>query len=132
MKTFEMDKKSLKLAVQRMIEKLPQWNEDSVIYQYTDGSYACDPRSTYESVAHEHEVVEIYTCHDLDDVFPGFGERPDDAEWLMAYILSVDTLLKSSSTSQAASTLGSIKSDKKAIASRENGKLGGRPKKTGA
>ena len=35
-------------------------------------------------------------------------------------------------SSSAAATLGSIKSDKKAIASRENGKLGGRPKKTGA
>jgi hypothetical protein len=32
----------------------------------------------------------------------------------------------------AAATLGSIKSERKAIASRENGKLGGRPKKTGA
>ena len=126
MKTFEMDKKSLKLAVQRMIEKLPQWNEDAVIYQYTDGSYACDPRSTYDTVSREQDTTEIYTCHDLNDVFPGFGERPDDAGWL------IDTLLKSSSTSQAASTLGSIKSDKKAIASRENGKLGGRPKKTAA
>jgi len=43
----------------------------------------------------------------------------------------VDTLLKLS-VSSAAATLGSIKSEKKAIASRKNGKLGGRPKKTGA
>ena len=35
-------------------------------------------------------------------------------------------------SSSAASALGSIKSDKKAIASRENGKLGGRPRKTAA
>ena len=35
-------------------------------------------------------------------------------------------------SSSAASTLGSIKSERKAIASRENGKLGGRPKKTAA
>jgi hypothetical protein len=35
-------------------------------------------------------------------------------------------------SSAAAATLGSIKSKRKAIASRENGKLGGRPKKTGA
>ena len=32
-------------------------------------------------------------------------------------------------SSSAAATLGSIKSERKAIASRENGKLGGRPKK---
>ena len=37
-----------------------------------------------------------------------------------------------SRSSLAASTLGSIKSERKAIASRENGKLGGRPKKTAA
>lgn len=121
-----MNIKSLLDAINVMIEKLPTWNEDAIIYQYDDGSFSCDPRSTYESVAREHEVVEIYTCHDLDDVFPGFGERPDDAGWL------IDTLLKSSSTSQAATTLGSIKSERKAIASRENGKLGGRPKKTAA
>ena len=86
MNTKIMDKKSLEMTVQRMIEKLPQWNEDAVIYQYTDGSYACDPRSTYESIAREHEVVEIYTCHDLDDVFPGFGEHAEDAEWLVEEI----------------------------------------------
>jgi hypothetical protein len=126
MNTKIMDKKSLEIAVQRMIDGMQRWTEDAVIYQHNDGSFSCDPRSTFESVAREHEVVEIYTCHDLDDIFPGFGERPDDAGWL------IDTLLKSSSTSQAAATLGSIKSERKAIASRENGKLGGRPKKIGA
>lgn len=114
-----MNTKYLENAIDRMIEKLPTWNEDAIIYQCDDGTFDCDPRSVYDTVAREHEVVEIYTCHDLDDVFPGFGERPDDARWL------VDTIR----TSQAAATLGSIKSERKAIASRENGKLGGRPRK---
>ena len=122
MNTKTIDKKSLEIAVRRMMDGMQRWNEDAVIYQCGDGSFSCDPRSTYESVAHEHEVVEIYTCHDLDDVFPGFGERPDDAGLLVNTIAA----------SMAASVLGSIKSDRKAFASRENGKLGGRPKKTDA
>jgi len=115
-----MNTKSLETAIDCMIEKLHGWNEDAVIYRNDDGSYTCDPRSTYESVAREHEVVEIYTCHDLDDIFPGFGTEQDDAKWLLEQI----------AISNAASILGSIKSERKAAASRKNGKLGGRPKKT--
>lgn len=111
---------SLYHAINRMVEKLPTWSEGAIIYQHADGTYDCDPRSTYETVAREHSVKIIYECHDLDDVFPGFGDRPDDAHWLLDQLTN--------QVSAAAATLGSIKSERKAAASRENGKLGGRPR----
>ena len=45
------------------------------------------------------------------------------------YVVS-ESMLRFIDNSNAAAALGSIKSDKKAASSRENGKLGGRPKKT--
>lgn len=117
---------SLLAAIERMIDELPHWNEDAIIYLYSDDTYACDPRSTYNTVSREHEVVVVFECHDLDDVFPDFGNCEDDAAWLLAEIIREQL---GTDVSAAAAILGSVKSDKKAAASRENGKLGGRPKK---
>ena len=122
-----MNTKSLEHAIDRMIEKLPTWNDSAVIYQYDDGTFDCDPRSTYESVTREHPTIVIYECHDLDEIFPDFGNCEDDAAWLLAQIINN---YFGTDVSAAASTLGSIKSEKKAAASRKNGKLGGRPRKT--
>jgi hypothetical protein len=59
----------------------------------------------------------------LDGV--GGLERQPDGAWKLAM---PD---KGIDTSQAAATLGSIKSERKATAARENGRKGGRPRKTG-
>lgn len=123
-----MNTKSLLSAIEHMIESLPTWQEDAIIYQYQDGgNYACSPRSTYDTVSREHDVTMIFECHDLNDVFPDFGNCEDDAAWLLAEIIREQ--LGTTDVSAAASILGSVKSEKKAAASRENGKLGGRPKK---
>lgn len=123
-----MNTKSLENAIDRMIEKLPGWNEDAIIYEHNDGTFDCDPRSTYETIAQEHPTTVItYECHSLDEIFPGFGNCEDDAAWLLAQIINK---CLGTGVSTAASILGSVKSDKKAAASRENGKLGGRPKKS--
>jgi hypothetical protein len=121
-----MNTESLKKAIEKMVVQLPTWREDAVIYQHNDGTYACDPRSTYDTVSREYEIVEIYTCHDLDDVFPDFGSDPRDVDWLLDELVVLASL---EPISTAAATLGSIKSERKAKTSRENGKLGGRPRK---
>jgi hypothetical protein len=125
-----MNAKSLYDAIKRMIEKLPDWNEDAIIYQDlwfgALDTYHCDPRSTYETVAREHETNMIFECHDLNDIFPDFGNEEDDAAWLLAEIIREQL---GTDVSAAAETLGKITSEKKAAASRKNGKLGGRPKK---
>lgn len=118
-----MNEKTLKSAIEKMAEELPNWREDAIIYRYDDGTYACSPQSTYDTVSREHDVTIVYQCHDLNDIFPDFGEQDGDTEWL------VNELMQSEQISLAASVLGSIKTEKKARASRENGKLGGRPKK---
>lgn len=122
-----MNKQELKNAIVRMIEKLPRWNENAIIYQYEDGTDDCDPRSTYDAVAKEHKTKIIFECHDLNDVFPGFGERDTDADWLVNELTEIEKV------SSAAATLGrlggSVKSEAKSTAARENGKLGGRPRK---
>jgi hypothetical protein len=82
------NEKTLWHAIERLVEKLPTWNEDAIIYRHADGSYACDPRSTYDAVAREHKTTIIFECHDLNDIFPGFGERTvDDVDWLEENIL---------------------------------------------
>jgi hypothetical protein len=121
-----MNTRSLLAAIERMIDELPHWNEDAIIYLYDDDTYACDPRSTYDTVSREHEVTMIFECHDLNDVFTDFGNCEDDAAWLLAEIIREQL---GTNVSAAASILGSVRSEKKAAASRENGKLGGRPKK---
>lgn len=122
-----MDKKTLKNAIEKMVEELPNWREDAIIYQYDDGACACSPRSTYDTVSREHDVTVVFQCHDLDDVFPGFGERDTDADWLVNELTEIEKV------SSAAATLGrlggSVKSEAKSTAARENGKLGGRPRK---
>jgi hypothetical protein len=47
-----MNTKSLYAAIERMIEKLPNWRVDAVIYQYAEsGEFACSPpSSTYDTV----------------------------------------------------------------------------------
>ena len=61
--------------------------------------------------------------------------REDDGDGLMLWIVDfgdgqvMRTVDKKDVISAAASALGSIKSDRKAAAVRENGKRGGRPKK---
>jgi len=122
-----MNKKELRNAIERMCERLTTWNEDAIIYRHTDGRYECDPRSTYDAVAREHKTEIVFECHDLNDIFPGFGECIEDVDWLL------DSLMENEKISSAASTLGrlggSVKSDAKSAAARENGKLGGRPRK---
>ena len=120
-----MNIKSLLDAINVMIEKLPTWNEDAIIYQYEDGTFTCSPRSTYNTVMYEHDITFVFECHDLNDIFPDFGNCENDAAWLLAQIIREQLVCPD--ISAAASTLGRIKSPKKAIASRENGKLGGRP-----
>lgn len=120
-----MNTKSLYSAIERMIENLPNWREDAIIYQYTEsGEFACSPRSTYDTVSRENETIEIFKCHDLDDIYPDFGNCEDDAAWLLAQIIREQL---GTDVSAAAATLGKITSEKKAAASRKNGKLGGRP-----
>lgn len=80
--------KNLINAIRRMIEKLPTWREDAVIYQYANGDYDCDPLSTFKAVSREYDVNEVFRCHDLEDIYPEFGEDIDnDAEWLKDKIL---------------------------------------------
>lgn len=123
-----MNTQSLENAIRRMIEKLPKWNEDAIIYRDQDGEYSCDPQSTFDTVYREYEITQIYQCHDLNDIFPDFGLLPGDAVWL------TDQLVEQEQISQAASALGRLggqsKSAAKQQAARENGKLGGRPKKS--
>lgn len=125
-----MNVKSLYSAIERMIEKLPTWREDAVIYQYDDGTFNCDPRSTYETVSREHETFIVYECHDLNDIFPDFGNCEDDAAWLLAQIINEQL---GTDVSSAAAIMGKrggqSTSEAKQRASRENGKLGGRHKK---
>ena len=118
-----MNTRSLLAAIEQMIEKLPAWSEDAIIYQYED-VITCDPRSVFETMSREHETRIIYECHDLDDVFPDFGNCEDDAAWLLAQIINEQL---GTDVSAAAAIMGSMRSDKKAAASRENGKKGGRP-----
>ena len=119
-----------------MIAKLPTWHEDAVIYKFNDDStfgfdeIACDPRSTYDTISREHETILIYECHDLNDIFPDFGNCEDDAAWLLAQIINEQL---GTDVSSAAAIMGKrggqSTSPAKQRASRENGKLGGRPKK---
>lgn len=120
-----MNTRSLLSAIERMIKRLPGWREDAVIYQYED-VIACDPRSVFETMSREHETRIIYECHDLDEIFPDFGNCEDDAPWLLAQIINQQL---GTDVSAAAAIMGSVKSEKKSAASRENGKRGGRPKK---
>jgi hypothetical protein len=86
-KEIEMNT-SLRTAIERMIEKLPTWREDAILYQYDDdGTYDCDPRSTYDTVSREHETTKIFECHDLNEIFPHFGQQPADIDWLEEVIL---------------------------------------------
>lgn len=119
-----MDAKSLLDAINCMIEKLPTWNEDAIIYQEDDGTFSCSPRSTYNTVMHEQDITFVFECHDLNDIFPDFGNCENDSAWLLAQIIHEQL---GTSVSSAATILGHIKSPQKAFASRENGKLGGRP-----
>ena len=122
---------SLLAAIERMIDELPHWHEDAVIYQYAyDETFACDPRSAYDAVSREHETTVIFECHDLNDIFPDFGNCEDDAAWLLAQIINQQI---GTDVSAAAAIMGrkggQSTSPAKQRASRENGKLGGRPKK---
>jgi hypothetical protein len=126
-----MNTRSLLAAIERMIDELPHWREDAVIYQYAcDGTFACDPRSTYDTVSREHETIVIFECHDLNDIFPDFGNCEDDAAWLLAEIINEQL---GTDVSSAAAIMGrkggQSTSEAKKRASRENGRLGGRPKK---
>ncbi len=125
-----MNTKSLSDAIYRMIEKLPTWNDDAIIYQYDDGTFACSPRSTYDAVSREHETIIIFECHDLNDIFPDFGNCEDDAAWLLAQIINEQLGIDVSSAAAIMGKKGGQStSPAKQRASRENGKLGGRPKK---
>lgn len=131
-----MNTQSLKVAIERMIEKLPTWQEDAIIYEYDDGTFACDPRSVYDAVSRgdkflgKKESTIIFECHDLDDVFPDFGNCEDDSAWLLAQIINEKL---GTDVSAAAAIMGKrggqSTSEAKKRASRENGRLGGRPKK---
>lgn len=122
---------SLLAAIERMIDELPYWREDAVIYQYVyDETFACDPRGTYDAVSREHETIVIYQCCDLNDVFPDFGNCEDDAAWLLAQIINerLGTDISASAAIMGRKG-GQSTSEKKQRASRENGRKGGRPKK---
>ena len=134
---FEMNTKSLLAAIERMIEKLPTWQEDAIIYEWlenddlapdTIGVFDCDPRSTYEMTSRDHSTIVVFECHDLNDIFPDFGNCEDDAAWLLAQIINQQL---GTDISTAAAIMGrkggQSKSEAKQRASRENGKLGGRP-----
>jgi hypothetical protein len=126
-----MNTKSLESAINRMIEKLPNWNDGAVIYQYDDGMFDCDPRSTYDNVVLRGEnTTFVFACQCLDEIFPDFGNCEDDAAWLLAQIINEQL---GTDVSAAAAIMGKkggrSKSPSKQQASRTNGKLGGRPKK---
>jgi len=126
-----MNTKSLYSAIERMIDGLPTWREDAIIYQYAEsGEFACSPSSTYETVSREHKTIVVFECHDLNDIFPDFGNCEDDAAWLLAQIINEQL---GTDVSAAAAIMGKkggrSKSPSKQQASRTNGKLGGRPKK---
>lgn len=72
-------------AVRLMIENLPNWKEDAVIYRYADGNYECSPQSVYESVAREYDVEKIIQVHDLDE-FGNIGVIVEDAQWIAEQI----------------------------------------------
>lgn len=125
-----MYEKTLKNAIDKMINELPNWREDAVIYRYEDETFACSPQSVYDTVSREYDVSVIFQCHDLDDVFPDFGNCENDATWLLAQIINEQL---GTDVSAAAAIMGKkggrSKSPTKQQASRTNGKLGGRPKK---
>lgn len=81
----KMNGKTLLKAVERMIEKLPNWREDAVIYRRENGDYECDPQSVYETVSREHAVEKIIRVHDLEE-FGGGAVGADDALWIAEQI----------------------------------------------
>lgn len=84
-----METISLLHAIEKMIDNLPTWHENAIIYQYKgSGIFARSPRSTYETVSRAYETTIIYECHDLDEVFPDFGNCEDDAAWLLAQLIN--------------------------------------------
>ena len=81
-----MNGKTLLRAVERMIEKLPNWREDAVIYRYQSGDYECDPQSVYETVSREHVVEKIIRVHDLEEFAPVCEATAADALWITEQI----------------------------------------------
>ena len=71
----------------------------------------------------KHETTIFYDWSNWDEHMEWIATAP--VEKIVAWVEEIEGY----SRSQAASTLGSIKSKRKSKSSRENGKLGGRPKK---
>jgi len=86
-----MIEKDIIYAIQRMIKKLPTWNEDAVICMYPDGEFDCYPLSIFQAISREHKIREVFRCHDLDDIYPNFGKSSEDV-WSLAEELLIRLL----------------------------------------
>jgi hypothetical protein len=85
--------KSLCDAVERMIDRAPEWPNGTVIYQIEDRFY-CGRSGACDQIIAEHNAVVILECKDLDEIFKDFGNCEDDAAWLIAHIINVNLRTK--------------------------------------
>lgn len=123
--------------------------DKSIIYRKNDGHAVIinihgEPKNKYNPPAGSWDCVLSDASGNPVILHGAYGDgpmmitvRPDEQnQWAVIGSISDDkfiNILKLLATSKtnAAAALGSIRTDKKAAASRKNGKLGGRPKKEG-